>query len=148
MKTRLALIICCFFFGSSVVAEAGGFRWGGWGGGGCRSYYGPSVSVGVGFGGYRGYPAGYYRGYRPYAYGYPRVAVAVPVARRVRVVSSGSRLVLAQTQSQLANLGYYTGAIDGAFGPLTSQALRQFQSDYGLPITGRLDRATLESLRG
>ena len=140
MKTRLALLIAALFLGSALVAEAGGYRYGGY-----RGYCGPSVSVGFGFGGYRGYRP-YYGGY---GYGYrPRVAISVPIVRTTRVVTSNPRALLAQTQSQLANLGYYDGAIDGAFGPMTSRALRQFQSDYGLPITGRLDRATLESLRG
>ncbi|MGC1480464.1 MAG: peptidoglycan-binding domain-containing protein [Chthoniobacterales bacterium] len=142
MKTRLALLIAALFLGSTIVAEAGGYRYGGY-----RGYCGPRVSVGFGFGGYPAYRP-YYGGYGYGGYGVRRVAVSVPVVRTTRVVTSNPRALLAQTQSQLANLGYYTGAIDGAYGPQTNRALRQFQSDYGLPITGRLDRATLESLRG
>jgi hypothetical protein len=37
-------------------------------------------------------------------------------------------------------------AIDGALGPNTVQALRRFQDDNALPVTGRLDRQTLERL--
>jgi peptidoglycan hydrolase-like protein with peptidoglycan-binding domain len=53
---------------------------------------------------------------------------------------------LVRAQAQLTSLGYYRGGVDGQFGPLTSRALAQYQSDYGLPVTGRLDRATLKSL--
>jgi peptidoglycan hydrolase-like protein with peptidoglycan-binding domain len=51
-----------------------------------------------------------------------------------------------RVQSQLANLGYYRGVVDGAYGPMTNRAVLQYQADNGLPVTGRLDRATLKSL--
>jgi peptidoglycan hydrolase-like protein with peptidoglycan-binding domain len=64
-------------------------------------------------------------------------AVAVTSVRSSIVVSA---------QEQLASMGYYGGAIDGAFGPRTSSAVVRFQRDYGLPVTGRLDRPTRASL--
>lgn len=36
-----------------------------------------------------------------------------------------------QKQNLLAYLGYYTGEIDGKFGPLSTDAARAFQNDYG-----------------
>ncbi len=36
-------------------------------------------------------------------------------------------------------MGYYPGPLDGAFGPMTRRAIRNYQFDYGLPVTGRLD---------
>ena len=54
--------------------------------------------------------------------------------------------VLREAQSQLRNLGYYRGSVDGLFGPMTRTALRGFQSEYGLPVTGAADEATLYAL--
>jgi len=39
-------------------------------------------------------------------------------------------------QTSLAMLGYNPGAIDGAFGPTTRKALKQFQRDHGLTPDG------------
>jgi hypothetical protein len=50
-------------------------------------------------------------------------------------------------QGRLANLGYPTGPIDGIAGPKTSEALRYFQADERLPVTGELDDATREKLQ-
>lgn len=49
-------------------------------------------------------------------------------------------------QSRLTNLGYYRGPIDGKLDESTKAAIRQFQSDQGLVVSGELDAATLESL--
>jgi peptidoglycan hydrolase-like protein with peptidoglycan-binding domain len=49
-------------------------------------------------------------------------------------------------QSRLQKLGYYRGAVDGAYGPLTAEAIRGFQADNGLPITGDLDSRTQRRL--
>ena len=43
-------------------------------------------------------------------------------------------------------MGYYPGPLDGAFGPRTSRAIRNYQVDYRLPVTGRLDYRTRASL--
>jgi len=53
---------------------------------------------------------------------------------------------LVAAQSRLYRLGYYRGTVDGEFGPQTSKAIQHYQVDYGLPVTGRLDRRTLASL--
>ncbi len=139
MKTRLALAVAAVLLVTTAASQAGWGR-------GCGYYGGPRVSIGVGIG--SGY-CGPRWGWGPY-WGGPRV-VAVPVYRpvvytqTVRVVPSPAG-TLVRAQARLAELGYYTGEIDGAFGPLTSRAIREYQADYGLPITGRLDRATLKSL--
>jgi len=49
-------------------------------------------------------------------------------------------------QSELAKLGYYNGAIDGAIGDQTEAALARYQEDNNLSVTGTLDTATLQSL--
>jgi peptidoglycan hydrolase-like protein with peptidoglycan-binding domain len=38
------------------------------------------------------------------------------------------------------------GTPDGAAGPKTARALREFQQQQGLPVTGRLDAATAGAL--
>ncbi|MBO5953125.1 MAG: peptidoglycan-binding protein [Oscillospiraceae bacterium] len=41
-----------------------------------------------------------------------------------------------QKQCLLQYLGYYTGLIDGDFGPASKQATKDFQADYGLDADG------------
>ena len=49
-------------------------------------------------------------------------------------------------QERLKALGLDPGAIDGVRGPQTIAALREYQRQHGLPITGALDDATRHSL--
>ncbi len=50
-------------------------------------------------------------------------------------------------QARLAHLQYYTGAIDGNFGPLTRGAVMAFQQRAGFDATGVPDEATLNELQ-
>lgn len=50
-------------------------------------------------------------------------------------------------QEDLATAGFYTGAIDGVYGPQTVQAVEDLQEAAGLPVTGAMDRATTEALQ-
>jgi hypothetical protein len=52
-----------------------------------------------------------------------------------------------QKQNLLAYLGFYSGKIDGLWGPLSIEATEDFQREYGLPITGVVDSATEKSLK-
>ena len=52
-----------------------------------------------------------------------------------------------QLQILLAKLGYYPGIIDGFFGPSTEFAVRNFQQDLGLVVSGEATRNTLQLLR-
>jgi Putative peptidoglycan binding domain len=54
--------------------------------------------------------------------------------------------VIANVQATLQELEYYLDEVDGVLGPTTRAALENYQSDYGLPITGMIDRETLVSL--
>lgn len=163
MKMKVLLLAGILLAGTLASSHAGGAfgaRWGGCGG----------SSVGIGWGGGGGWggnrcwggPRYSYWGPRYYAprpsYGWgwgqpvigisvvtpaPRVATAyVPVSRSAFYTGS----VVAASQEQLAELGYYNGVIDGVFGPMTGTAVRRFQRDYGLPVTGRLDRNTRATL--
>jgi Putative peptidoglycan binding domain len=49
-------------------------------------------------------------------------------------------------QTDLAQLGYYSGPIDGLFGADTRTALTRYQVDRGLQVTGSLTNETLQSL--
>jgi peptidoglycan hydrolase-like protein with peptidoglycan-binding domain len=49
-------------------------------------------------------------------------------------------------QARLKALGYYGGAVDGAWGPGTRAALERFQRDRRLAVTGQLDQATVTAM--
>lgn len=49
-------------------------------------------------------------------------------------------------QQRLADIGYKPGSEDGYYGPATISAVRSFQQDNGLQVTGVVDTKTLEVL--
>ena len=51
-----------------------------------------------------------------------------------------------ELQTDLATAGYYNGAVDGIYGPITLAAVEQLQTDSGLPVTGFVDQATALAL--
>ncbi len=107
------------------------------------SYYGgPRVSVGVGL-----YSTPYYA---PYYYGpAPYYYEPAPVVVAPRPVVEGREIagdLAVDVQRTLARKGYYRGAIDGDLGPRSRAAIREWQADCRLPVTGQLDAATLRSL--
>jgi hypothetical protein len=54
--------------------------------------------------------------------------------------------VTVDVQQQLAAAGYYDGPIDGVLGPMTRQAIADFQADNGLAVTSAIDEPTLATL--
>ncbi|PWU06166.1 MAG: hypothetical protein C5B47_07875, partial [Verrucomicrobia bacterium] len=99
-----------------------------WGGG----WYGPR------WGGYWGPPMSV--GWWP-AYYYPSTAFIIhtePTHVFYQSVQHPSS-ILVKAQTELENLGYYHGPLDGSFGPVTKKAVEMFQGENGLPVTGRLD---------
>ncbi|HEV2717474.1 MAG TPA: peptidoglycan-binding domain-containing protein, partial [Terriglobales bacterium] len=54
--------------------------------------------------------------------------------------------VIADVQAELQQMGYYQGEVDGLLGPLTRQALADYQADQGLTQTAAIDQPTLDSL--
>src|SRR6267143_4876550 len=54
--------------------------------------------------------------------------------------------VIANVQATLQQQGYYHGEVDGLIGPLTREALANYQRDHGLYETASIDQPTLESL--
>lgn len=55
--------------------------------------------------------------------------------------------VVLDAQERLAVLGYYTGDLDGDFGPKTERAVKAFQRDHGLTPDGIAGQLTWTALR-
>ena len=69
--------------------------------------------------------------------------VAVTPKRRVSSQPDDSVM---QAQQVLTAAGYHLGEPDGKPGPATTTALKKFQTDRHLPVTGKLDAITLAAL--
>ncbi len=54
--------------------------------------------------------------------------------------------VIVNVQNALQEQGYYRDQVDGLIGPNTRAALRAFQQDQRLPVTGAIDGPTLQAL--
>jgi His-Xaa-Ser repeat protein HxsA len=54
--------------------------------------------------------------------------------------------ILYQVQSALSVYGYYTGPVDGQMGPMTREAIKKMQNDYGLKVTGTVTPEVLDAL--
>jgi len=174
MKTKI-LLTCILAAGLFVSPQA--TKAGGWGGMGGRGFYGgaghwggfhgrfyngyrfygggygwgypwwgwwPPVSLGVAF-----YPAPYY-GY-PF-YGYPYYDA--PYGGNAYYGNSSHGYygytygtVTQAVQSALARRGYYRGAIDGVLGPETRNAIRTFQAQRGLAVTGQINKNLIRALQ-
>lgn len=110
-------------------------------------YSGSSISVGFGTSpAYYG-PEAYY-GSGAYYDSYPTRAVyrGVPV-NRYRENARYDDDLSVDVQRALARRGFYRGSIDGDVGPGTRAAIRSYQYDRGLEVTGRIDNSLLRSLR-
>ena len=108
---------------------------------------------------YYRYPyARHYYGYSPYIYDpYPfapgpgivvyRTYPPPPqVVYRGYPVDAGSGSVTVDVQRELRRRGYYHSSVDGDVGPGTRQAIRTYQIENRLPVTGRIDGSLLRSL--
>ncbi|MBU4304637.1 MAG: peptidoglycan-binding protein [Candidatus Omnitrophica bacterium] len=51
-----------------------------------------------------------------------------------------------EVQETLKNSGFYSGRLDGVIGVKTSSAVKEFQKNKGLRITGRIDPKTIAAL--
>jgi hypothetical protein len=54
--------------------------------------------------------------------------------------------IIGNVQYALQQLGYFAEAVDGVLGPITQQAIADYQLDNGLNVTGAIDRPTLVAL--
>jgi osmotically-inducible protein OsmY len=72
------------------------------------------------------------------------VSVALLSTDQARAASKSDDIKT--VQQALKDKGYDSGEVDGVIGSQTRAAVRKFQKDYDLPVTGRLDDETLEKL--
>jgi hypothetical protein len=61
-------------------------------------------------------------------------------------VDSADSATVQAVQTQLLHLGYYSGSVDGVFGPATRDAVAKYQIANQLSVTGSLSPDTLQSL--
>lgn len=59
---------------------------------------------------------------------------------------SGAKIGLREAQVKLKALGFDVGTPDGKMGAKTQNALREYQTERNIPVTGRLDAATQAEL--
>jgi Putative peptidoglycan binding domain len=109
-----------------------------WGGGYHHGYWYHNHWYGGFYPGFAFYPFDYGYGYYPYGY--------YPGYYDNGYSGSDYREASAHIQQALAQMGYYSGPIDGQIGPSTLEAVRLFQHDRGLVVTGQLDGPTLQAL--
>ena len=119
------------FFGAFDFGAFGFWPWWWWGWPGWWDGWYPYYDYGYGY----GYP--YYGG--DYGYGDPQ--------------TNGSQYgadywnnLAVSVQTKLANQGYYHGQVDGVIGSGTTEAVRRFQADHRLKVTGKIDPKLLNSL--
>ena len=60
--------------------------------------------------------------------------------------AEGATALVSAIQQQLAALGYFEGDVDGIYGPVTAEALRQFQTDAGITADGQYGPETYDAL--
>ena len=53
----------------------------------------------------------------------------------------------AALQQSLSDTGYFSGTVDGVYGPSTVDGVQALQKAHGLPVTGTVDKATQEALQ-
>lgn len=139
----------------------GHFGGGGGGGGHFAGFHGGFGSRGFGdrghgfhgFIGHRGDGGDYYGDYGLDDYDYYAApfyddndSFDAPTATIEGVPGEGTSFIMS-VQKELTELGYYHGAIDGISGAETEHAVRWFQAVNHLPVTGRIDSATMQALR-
>ena len=65
---------------------------------------------------------------------------------RAKEADAAIREYTTALQKDLKTAGYYTGEVDGVYGPDTVKAVEDLQTAAGLPVTGLVDRATAAAL--
>ena len=76
-----------------------------------------------------------------------RETAAQPRSRQSEPAADSEGITIFELQERLSGLGYKLGEVDGVNGPRTIDALKRFQSDNKLPVTGAIDAETVRRLR-
>lgn len=76
----------------------------------------------------------------------PRVVETAPVPKPAPVVAGPSREEVLAVQSDLAELGYDPGQVDGVFGLRTVTAIKAFQNDTGMKTDGMITQELADRL--
>ena len=71
---------------------------------------------------------------------------SMSATEEVPTVDSASKETIKLVQEQLNSLGYDCGVADGISGQKTKDAIKSFQADHGLTVTGEIDGVLLEAL--
>ena len=66
-------------------------------------------------------------------------------ARRTPALRNKGHFVVTEMQTALARYGYYTGPIDGSYGPATQEAVKKLQTDLGVTVDGRFGAETAKA---
>jgi hypothetical protein len=91
------------------------------------------------------YPYAYTDYGYPYGYDYSATDDPPPSDSQYGSKEYWSDLAMS-VQSKLTDDGYYHGQIDGVLGSSSLEAIRQFQSDHGLAVNGKIDPELLDAL--
>jgi peptidoglycan hydrolase-like protein with peptidoglycan-binding domain len=75
------------------------------------------------------------------------ISAPVPPQRPASASVHGRAELVLEIQRELANRGYYDGAVDGVLGPRTDQSIRDFEQAQGQRITGETSDALLGQIR-
>lgn len=67
-------------------------------------------------------------------------------AKSPGTAQQGPDSLVEAVQDELGKRGYFAGKPDAIYGDATKEAIRRFQTDQGLPATGRINEATLHAL--
>jgi peptidoglycan hydrolase-like protein with peptidoglycan-binding domain len=99
---------------------------------------------------------GYYSGPIDGVYGPATAAAVTEMQKALGVTADGvfgaateaalkgkGKDVVIQIQTELAKYGYYSGPIDGDYGPATTDAVKKLQTDLGVPADGRVGEETV-----
>jgi peptidoglycan hydrolase-like protein with peptidoglycan-binding domain len=75
-----------------------------------------------------------------------KTGTSTTTTRTIAPISNYDPMTVRSVQQALNDRGYNAGPVDGQYGAATQDAVRRFQQVAGLPVTGELERPTLNAL--
>lgn len=72
---------------------------------------------------------------------------ATPASSPPEKLGAEPQIEVQLVQRGLSELGYSPGAVDGVLGEATRNAIREFEADRGLPVTGGVSASVIKELR-